>query len=126
PDDEVDPHERPHSEGRGFIQIRDGAAIQPHPAFEHRRCVENETQQQQQVAHMAILAEAFSPEENRVNHANTVCYYSEQEEMPVSEPVHNCQVNRSDYVCKPELGDEAPREGRIRSLICPRNPWSGG
>jgi hypothetical protein len=46
--------------------------------------------------------------------------------MPVSEPVHNCQVNRSDDVRKPELGGQVLREGRIRPLICPRHPWSGG
>ena len=122
PNDEVDAHKSPHGEGRGFIQIRDGAAIQAHSALEHGRGVEDETQQQQQIANTAVLAESFSPEENRMNHANTVCYYGEQEEMPVSEPIHKCQVNRPDKVRKPELGDQAPCEGSDLTNHLPPKP----
>jgi hypothetical protein len=46
--------------------------------------MEAEGQQQQQVSHMAIPAKPVSPQEHRVNHADSVNDYGEQETVSVS------------------------------------------
>jgi hypothetical protein len=42
---------------------------------------------------VVILAKTFSPQENRVNHAQTVNRNGEQKEMSVSEPSHIDRLN---------------------------------
>jgi hypothetical protein len=42
---------------------------------------------------VVILAKTFSPQENRVNHAQTVNRNGEQKEMSVSEPGHGDRLN---------------------------------
>ena len=50
--------------------------------------LEQERREQQKVINVVVLAETFSPEENRINRAGTVNRNGEQKEMTVGEPGH--------------------------------------
>jgi hypothetical protein len=62
-------------------------------ALEHGDGVQPERGEQQEIIHVVILAKTFSPQENRVNHAQTVNRNGEQKEMSVSEPGHGDRLN---------------------------------
>ena len=61
--------------------------------MEHGGCVQRERDEQQEIIHVVILAKTLSPQENRVNHAQTVNRHGEQKEMTVSEPRHVDRLN---------------------------------
>jgi hypothetical protein len=56
--------------------------------IKHGDRVQPERGEQQEIIHVVILAKPFSPQENRVNHAQTVNRNGEQKEMSVSKPRH--------------------------------------
>jgi hypothetical protein len=61
--------------------------------LEHGDGVQPERGEQQEIIHMVILAKPFSPQEYRVNHAQTVNRHGEQKEMSVSKPRHVDRLN---------------------------------
>ena len=50
--------------------------------------VKPESEQKQQVGDMVVTGKAFSPQKHRINHAEPVKDYGQQEEVSVSEPCH--------------------------------------
>jgi hypothetical protein len=56
-------------------------------ALDHGGCVENEREQQQQIIHSIVLAEALAPEENRIRGAQSIDNHRQKKEMPVSKPI---------------------------------------
>ena len=63
---------RPHEEHRRFKKIIHRAAFEGKPAFEHGGGMKNRAGQKQKIIYAIVLAKAFSPKENRVNHADSV------------------------------------------------------
>ena len=57
-------------------------------AQDHGGRVQPESAQQQKIIEPVILAKTFSPQENRIQRAEPVNDYGQQEEMTVSEPSH--------------------------------------
>jgi len=57
--------------------------FQVESAQDHGGRVQAKAQEQNEIIDAVILAKAFSPQENRVNHADPVSDYGQQEEMPV-------------------------------------------
>jgi hypothetical protein len=57
----------------------DGTAVKRKPAFDHCGGMEQKRDEQQEIIDAIILTEAFSPQENRVNHADSVEKHGESE-----------------------------------------------
>ena len=64
------------------------------PAQKHLHRVKAKGQQQEQVGHVVVPAEPVPPQEYRVNHAQPVNDYGQQETMPISEPIHSDRLSR--------------------------------
>ena len=88
----------PRDERRGFIKIVDGALLEIETAQEHGERVQRERGEQQEIIRAVVRAKTSSPEENRIDRAQTVKRDGEQKEMTVGEPGHELrliQENRS-------------------------------
>jgi hypothetical protein len=55
--------------------------------------VQGKAEQQQEVSDVVVPAKAFSPEEDRMDHAQSVNHYGQQKEMAVGEPGHKDTLN---------------------------------
>jgi hypothetical protein len=62
--------------------------FQVETTYGHGGCMKRETGEKQKITEPVILAKTFSPQENRIQRAESVNDYGQQEEMAVSEPRH--------------------------------------
>ena len=88
--------ERPEQERGGFVKIVDRATVQRQAALEHRQRVQRHAGGEQEIIHPVVPAEAFAPEENRVEGAQAVKHHGQQKAMSVSEPSHADRLVQKD------------------------------
>ena len=62
--------------------------IEAKPTENHRRGMQTESQQKNQIIDVIVPTKAFAPQENRVNHAQAVGNHGQEEKMSISEPSH--------------------------------------
>ena len=82
-------HNRPGDEGRGFIQVVDGATVQGKSAFDHGGGMQGKGREQEEIIDMVVATKPASPQEHRIDRARAVNRHGEQKEMPVNKPVHS-------------------------------------
>ena len=94
--------------------------IESKSSHPHGCCMQPKTYEQQKVIDPVVLTKAFAPEENRINHADSIHNHGEQKEVSVSvlicEPAHKYRVIRS-----PVQASNNPRDGVV---ICPESWFS--
>ena|SRR2546421_10031864 len=83
-DEEINGNNCPGDEGRGLIQIGHRAMSEVKSTQGHRQSVKAETGQQQKVINPIILAKPATPEEDRVNHTQSVNNNGENKEMLIN------------------------------------------
>jgi hypothetical protein len=78
----------PGNEHGRFVEIIDRASVDGITAFVHGGRVQGKGDEEQVIIGAVVLAETFSPQENRIQRAQAVNDHSEQKEMTVGEPSH--------------------------------------
>ena len=68
--------------------------LQIKTAFDHGGGVQREGGEEQKIIQAVVLSKTSSPQENRIQHAEPVSDYGQQEEMTVSEPSHSDRLVR--------------------------------
>src|SRR5262245_59876227 len=104
--------------------------IEPKSAQNHRGGLQTEAKQKNEVIYVIIAPESFTPQENRVDHAQPVGDHGQEEKMSICEPSHGkgayasakCTQGRIRST-NPKPENRGPKEIRIPWPECVQNDY---